>query len=476
LREMFGVSETVIPFFHAGLSDIDQQAIVESFGKEDSPIRILLASDVASEGVNLHFYCHLMFHFDIPWSLITLEQRNGRIDRFGQTQSPIIFYLLTASHDETIRGDLRVLDRLIEKEQEAHKNIGDAATILGLHDAQKEEEYIAQAIAEGKPPEEILPDVSPEKDWLDLLMENAGQPAAEVERATLPALYHDDLDFARAAFDEIRSVDQTIPAPEYHPTRPEFSFLAPDDLRRRCDFIPQEAIPDDWSFVLTTDRARMMKAIADARRREHEWPSVQLFWELHPVMEWLTDKLLVRFGRHEAPVILTPRLEKKQVILLFQGVLSNKRSQPLITEWFGLLAVGRGKWELLALDAVLQRTGFAEGLANVGVAKRTNDLAELLPNAVAEAKQHLDQLRLERGQVLGKRLRDDHRKLKQWHDTAIQRVDAQLIEARGAPAARLQEERRRIDQTFQQRSEWLTETFSAVPAPYLRLVAVFTNG
>jgi SNF2 family DNA or RNA helicase len=441
LREMFGVNENVIPVFHAGLSDIDQQAIVESFGKEDSPIRILLASDVASEGVNLHFYCHLMIHFDIPWSLITLEQRNGRIDRFGQTQSPIIYYLLTASRDETIRGDLRVLDRLIEKEQEAHKNIGDAATILGLHDAQKEEDYIAQAMAEGKRPEEILPDVSPEKDWLDLLMEGAGQPTVEAERASLPALYRDDLAFARAAFDEIRSADQTLPAPEYHPTRPEFSFLAPDDLRRRCDFIPQEAIPDDWTFVLTTDRARMMKAIADARRREHEWTQVQLFWELHPVMEWLTDKLLVRFGRHEAPVILTPRLEKKQTILLFQGVLSNKRSQPLITEWFGLLVLGRGKWELLSLETVLQCTGFSDGLANAGVVKKTDDLAKLLPDAVAEAKKHLEQLRLDRGQSLGKRLRDDQRKLRQWHDTTITSLDTQLNEARGAQASKLQEEK-----------------------------------
>ena len=130
-RDLNARPEAVVRF-HAGLPDVDQQHIVESFGKQDSPIRILLASDVASEGVNLHYYCHLMIHFDIPWSLITLEQRNGRIDRYGQDQEPQIHYLLTLSANEKILGDQRILEKLIEKEQEAHKNIGDAATLLGL--------------------------------------------------------------------------------------------------------------------------------------------------------------------------------------------------------------------------------------------------------------------------------------------------------------------------------------------------------
>lgn len=476
LTDELKAPEGTIVEFHAGLPDVEQQSIVEAFGKEDSPMRILIASDVASEGVNLHYYCHLMIHFDIPWSLITLEQRNGRIDRFGQDKPPFIHYLLTVSQNETVRGDLRVLDRLIEKEQEAHKNIGDAATILGLHDAQKEEDYIAQEIAKGRTPEQILPDVSPEKDWLDLLMEASAGVESKDERAHLPTLFRDDLSFAKEAFQELHANDPELPMPEYHPSRPEFTFMAPDDLQRRCEFLPQEAVPENYAFLLTTDRERVKKAIADARKREGEWPSAQLFWELHPVMEWLTDKLLVRFGRHEAPVIVTPKLGDKESILLLEGVLSNKRSQPLLVEWFGLRATGRDKWHVMDLETVLSQTGFKAGLPNQhGDTKRVQEIARLLPGAVEAARRHMEERRLQRGQNLGKQLRDDERKLRRWYDTATQRLDGQLQEARGAQAARLQQEKNQVQALFEQRRSWLSETFTTVPVPYLRLVAAFSG-
>jgi ERCC4-related helicase len=73
---------------HGGLSDTDQQAVVDSFKLESSAIRVLVTGDIASEGVNLHSHCHHLVHYDIPWSLIRIEQRNGRIDRYGQRHRP----------------------------------------------------------------------------------------------------------------------------------------------------------------------------------------------------------------------------------------------------------------------------------------------------------------------------------------------------------------------------------------------------
>ena len=90
LLEALRLSKDQVEQFHGTLKDVDQTRLVESFGNEANPVRILLASDAASEGINLHYFCHRMVHFDLPWSLITLEQRNGRIDRFGQKHTPLI--------------------------------------------------------------------------------------------------------------------------------------------------------------------------------------------------------------------------------------------------------------------------------------------------------------------------------------------------------------------------------------------------
>ncbi len=477
LRDLNARPDAIVRF-HAGLPDVDQQQIVESFGKEDSPIRILLASDVASEGVNLHYYCHLMIHFDIPWSLITLEQRNGRIDRYGQAQKPLIHYLLTLSANELIQGDLRILERLIEKEQEAHKNIGDAATLLGLHNAQLEEKHITERLAEGAPPDQILPDQPQEAEWWLSIMEEVEQETAREEEAlgTMPTLFPDDLSFARAAFRELDEAGTLRQPPEYHPDRPEFELLAPDDLRRRCAFMPDEALPPHWIFNLTTDRQRVMKAIAAARREENAWPGVHLFWELHPVMEWLVDKLLVRFGRHEAPVIITRTLDPKEFFLLFQGVISNRRSQPVIVEWFGLLYDGEYDWQPYSLTEVLSFTGFDRGVPNMNkTSLKLPLIRDLLPDAVEAATRYMKEQRTKRAGEERQRLREDMGKLQRWLRATEARIEPLLADAIGARRSRLQHELDETRKLYKQRESWLNETYTTDATPYIRLAAVFSG-
>ena len=163
--------------------------LVKSFGTEDSSIRVLLASDAAAEGINLHYFCHHLIHFDLPWSLITLVQRNGRIDRFGQKNTPVIHYLITKPESQDLQGDLRVLDRLVEKEEQVQKNLGDPATLMNLHDPELEEKEIALAAQGEKDAAVVLPDEpagdADSSSWFDKLMANAGEEEPEIQRAKI---------------------------------------------------------------------------------------------------------------------------------------------------------------------------------------------------------------------------------------------------------------------------------------------------
>src|SRR6266700_7079041 len=70
-----------------GGQDQDEREHIKSVFQESprlDPVRILLATDAASEGINLQAYCHRLLHWEIPWNPNRLEQRNGRIDRHGQ--------------------------------------------------------------------------------------------------------------------------------------------------------------------------------------------------------------------------------------------------------------------------------------------------------------------------------------------------------------------------------------------------------
>jgi len=143
---------------HGSLSDIEQQEIVEEFRQAHTPIRVLITGDVASEGVNLHSQCHELIHYDIPWSLIRIEQRNGRIDRYGQRVSPRITTLLLDPSDRRFNGDIHVLANLMHKEDEAHRALGSAASLMGLYSGEKEEKAIREALQQGTDIDEVVHD------------------------------------------------------------------------------------------------------------------------------------------------------------------------------------------------------------------------------------------------------------------------------------------------------------------------------
>ena len=99
----------------------------------------------------------------------------------------------------------------------------------------------------------------------------------------------------------------------------------------------------------------------------------------------------------------------------------------------------------------------------------------MLPKAVELAHRHMAERRIERGQALGERLRDDLRKLKKWHDDAMRRIAERELNARGAQAAQLYHEKNEIKALYEQRQEWLNDTLKTEPKPYLRIALVFVG-
>jgi len=87
----------------------------------EGEIQVLVATEAAGEGINLQC-CHILFNYDIPWNPNRLEQRMGRIHRYGQVRDCLIFNFVATN---TIEG--RVLNRLLDKLQEIRDALDDDA-------------------------------------------------------------------------------------------------------------------------------------------------------------------------------------------------------------------------------------------------------------------------------------------------------------------------------------------------------------
>lgn len=108
-----------------GHPDLDKTAIVEQF-ENDENIRILLSSEVGSEGIDLQF-CSTIINYDLPWNPMKVEQRIGRIDRIGQKAH--LLNIINIFYDDTI--DSRIYDRLLDRLKIFEEALGDLEAVVG---------------------------------------------------------------------------------------------------------------------------------------------------------------------------------------------------------------------------------------------------------------------------------------------------------------------------------------------------------
>ncbi len=92
----------------------------------EDPLRILLATDAAREGLNFQAHCSDLFHYDLPWNPGRIEQRNGRIDRKLQPEPEVRCHYFVLPQ----RAEDRVLEVLVEKTETIKKELGSLANVI----------------------------------------------------------------------------------------------------------------------------------------------------------------------------------------------------------------------------------------------------------------------------------------------------------------------------------------------------------
>jgi hypothetical protein len=122
------LAEARIAVLHGGMSDDQRQFVQSAFNGDprEHPVRILIATDAAREGVNLQGFCADLIHFDIPWNPARIEQRNGRIDRTLQPSPEVRCHYFTQPQ----RPEDRVLATLVGKVERIQRELGSLSQVV----------------------------------------------------------------------------------------------------------------------------------------------------------------------------------------------------------------------------------------------------------------------------------------------------------------------------------------------------------
>ncbi|MEV6603542.1 DISARM system SNF2-like helicase DrmD [Kutzneria sp. NPDC051319] len=196
-----GLAGDRLALLHGGMSTDEREQLRLAFQKDPTqhPVRIMIATDAAGEGIDLQKYCHQLINYDIPFNPNKLEQRIGRIDRYGQTQTPQIWHFVGTGWEgavDTYEADLEFLSRVAKKVGEVEADLGAVNAVLA--DAVqrrmlgKDAEFDIESAGSGKdrvPAEsKVREQVRRLRDSLEATVAELGITPARVERVVGTAL------------------------------------------------------------------------------------------------------------------------------------------------------------------------------------------------------------------------------------------------------------------------------------------------
>ncbi len=273
-----------------GMKEIKQD-IIERF-RENSETRILLSSEVASEGVDLQF-CRVLVNYDLPWNPMKVEQRIGRIDRIGQEAEKIsIINLLYAN---TI--DHKIHERLYVRLKIFERALGGMEAILGEEISELTSALLSRPLTEAQENQRI--------DQTAMAVEKIRQDQDELEQQASHLIAHggyilDEVQAAHQFKKRITEQDLVAYVKDYlekYCQGYEFTQLASDELRFDIrlpataaaaldDFIKKKKLYGQTRLATgEIVRSLFVNRVRDPRQK------VELISQFHPLIRFVSHEL-----------------------------------------------------------------------------------------------------------------------------------------------------------------------------------------
>jgi len=353
---------------HGGMK-LDHRIEAEKIFKNET--QILVATEAAGEGINLQF-CNLMINYDIPWNPNRIEQRMGRIHRYGQQREVFVFNLVA---EDTREG--KVLTRLFEKLEEIKKALGSekvfdiiSDVIYGKNLAQ----LMLEAAANARDIDQILKeiDIKVDEDYIARVKENLGE--------SLATRY---IDYTRIKEMAEKAKEYKL-IPEYTEAFFKKAFvLADGKFRERKDgFLAIDTIPYDIRTIAEEDSLKRKFGVLLRRYPKTTFdkdiafrnPDAELLSFGHPLFETTLEYIERMFGNDlkKGAVFVDPEGKLDGYILFYEGEIKDGLDKVAGKRLFAIytdgnqteevsptilwdLAEGEGKKESVDVDAIEQQ-------------------------------------------------------------------------------------------------------------------------